>query len=101
MKRILAENPGSASLRYLKKQKRTGHAPVPGTFLDWLDKKAALPKRPTHPRWAVVVVRRIVRATRRDRRSPAAVRATADSGGDLDPEPPRSSCSLPMPGGAL
>ena len=53
-------------------------------------------RRATTPR-----LRRVVRAVRRDRRSPATVRATADSGGDLDPEPPRSSCSLPMPGGAL
>ena len=52
------------------------------------------------PRLRRVVLRAV---RRRDRRSPAAVRATADSGGDPDPEPPRShsSCSLPASGGAL
>lgn len=54
-------------------------------------------------------LRRVVRAVRRDRRSPAAVRATADSGGDPDPDPepprprPQSLYSLPasVVGGAL
>lgn len=59
-------------------------------------------RRATTPR-----LRRVVRAVRRDRRSPAAVRATADSGGssgdpDPDPEPPRPLLySLPASGGAL
>lgn len=100
MKRILAENPGSASLRYLKKQKKAGYAPVPGTFLDWLNKKAKLPDRPMPRHWSRLVVRRVARAVRRDRRSPAAVRATADSGGDPDPEPPRSQ-KRSSRGGAL
>ena len=101
----VAKNPRFASVRFLKKQKKAGVAPVPGTFLDWLDKKAQIPARPVPRHWSRIVVRRVARAARRDRRSPAAVRATADSGGssseDPDPEPPRSSYSLPMPGGAL
>jgi hypothetical protein len=104
----VAKNPRFASVRFLKKQKKSGYAPVSGTFLDWLNKKARLPNRPAPRHWARLVVRKVIKATRRDRRSPAAVRATADSGGsggDPDPEPPRPhsyTYSLPASvGGAL
>ena len=46
-------------------------------------------------------LRRVVRAVRQDRGSPAAVRATADSGGDPDPDPEPPRPRKRSRGGAL
>lgn len=99
-----ARNPSG---RTLKRTLRLGVVAEPGTFLDWLKKRARLPSRP-YPARPVPRLRIQARARIRARRSPASQRrATTDSGGDDgggDPEPPQRPhlCSLPAyMGGAL